>query len=63
MTTVMPEGENIRKAVRWVSEERQAHPDKTADTLANEAVLKFDLSPRETEYLVRFVRGDEDGKC
>ncbi|MFP4039298.1 MAG: hypothetical protein ACLFS7_02045 [Desulfosudaceae bacterium] len=58
MTTIMPEGENIRKAVRWVSEERLAAPDKNPETIANEAVLKFDLSPNEAEYLVRFVTAE-----
>lgn len=58
MTTVMPQGERIQKAVKWVSEERQAEPDKSPAAIADEATLKFDLTPNEAEFLAKFVRGE-----
>ncbi|MDY6823323.1 MAG: hypothetical protein SWH68_05920 [Thermodesulfobacteriota bacterium] len=60
MTTVMPKGERIKKAVKWVSDERQAEPDKAPKTIADEAILKFDLTPNEAEFLVKFVRGEAE---
>lgn len=57
MTTVMPEGEAIKKAVAWIGEQRQAQPDRNPHKIADEAVLKFDLSPTEAEFLAKFVRG------
>ncbi len=60
MTTIMPEGEKIRKAVRWVSEKRQQEPDKSPSAIADEAILQFDLDPNESEYLIRFVAGQTD---
>jgi hypothetical protein len=56
MTTIMPDGEEIRKAVKWLSAERQQNPEKSVNKLAEEASLKFDLSPSESEYLLRFLK-------
>jgi hypothetical protein len=56
MTTILPEGEDLRKATRWISEERSVYPQKTATELIEEACLKFDLSPMDAEFIQRFVR-------
>lgn len=56
MTTIMPEGENIRKAVKWISEERKFEPQKKVADLVDIACAKFDLSPMESEYLCRFFK-------
>jgi hypothetical protein len=56
MTTIMPEGEEIRKAASWISEQRQDDPKKPLTQLIQEACLKFDLSPMEAEFLSRFVQ-------
>ena len=56
MTTVQPEGEEIRKAVKWISDERQYGADKTLIKLIEEAGLKFNLSPLDQEYLINFFR-------
>jgi hypothetical protein len=56
MSTVQPEGEDIRKAVKWISDERTYGAEKTLLKLIEEASLKFDLSPMDTEYLVNFFK-------
>jgi hypothetical protein len=56
MTTVMPEGEAIRRAVKWISASLEEHPDKAAQSFVQEAVLRFDLSPKETEFLMEFYK-------
>ena len=56
MTTIMPEGEAIRKAVKWISGELQEDPKKSPQKLINDAVLRFDLSPKEAEFLTEFYR-------
>ena len=56
MTTIQPEGEQIRKAVRWISEEKQASPEKNHLKLLEEAGIKFNLSPVEEEYLARMLK-------
>ncbi|MFH1673712.1 MAG: hypothetical protein ABIF87_09865 [Pseudomonadota bacterium] len=60
MTTIMPEGENIRKAVKWISELRKDDPSLTLDKLVEEACTKFDLSPKKANYLLGFfTKGSE----
>lgn len=56
MTTIMPEGEELRKAVKWISEERQENPDKKMSELIAAACLKFDLSPNDGECLCRTLK-------
>lgn len=54
VATVMPEGESIRKAVKWISELRKGGSSRTLDKLVEEACIKFDLSPKEANYLFDF---------
>jgi hypothetical protein len=56
MTTIQPEGELIRKAVKWISEERRFDPSVKLQKLIEDAALKFNLSPMEVEYLFNFLR-------
>ncbi len=52
----MPEGEALRKAVKWISVELNEHPDKSVQRLVNEAVQRFDLSPKDSEFLLSFYK-------
>lgn len=56
MATVQPEGEDLRKAVKWISEERKYNLKATSTKLIEEACLKFDLSPMDAEYLANFLK-------
>jgi hypothetical protein len=56
MSNIQPEGEDLRKAVKWISDERTYGAEKTLLKLIEEASLKFDLSPMDTEYLVNFFK-------
>ena len=56
MTTVQPQGEDLRKAVKWISDERQYNPQARLSKLIEEACLKFDLSPTEEEYLLKMLK-------
>ena len=55
MGTIQPQGEDLRKAVKWISEERKYNPEAKPVKLVEEACLKFDLSPKDAEYLTKFV--------
>ena len=59
MTTVQPEGEDLRKAVKWISDERQYGDPKTLLKLIEEASLKVDLSPMDADYLTNFFRKEK----
>ena len=56
MATIQPQGEEIRKAVKWISEERQAGTNTDNNRLVEEAAIKFNLSPKDVEFLTKFVR-------
>jgi hypothetical protein len=56
MPTIMPQGEDLRKAVKWISEERQGSPERKLAKLVEEASIKFDLSPADGEFLFKFFR-------
>jgi len=59
MTTIQPDGEMIRKAVKWISEERQIDPSKHLRQIIEAAALRFNLSPVEVEYLNNFFKKDK----
>jgi hypothetical protein len=52
--SIQPEGENIRKATKWISEARTDNPDEKLSDLIEKACVKFDLSPSDCEFLTRF---------
>ena len=56
MSTVQPQGEAIRKAVKWISEERQSGSSANDSRLVEQAAVKFNLSPQEVEFLTKFVK-------
>jgi hypothetical protein len=58
--TIMPEGDAIRKAVKWISGELQEDPNKSLQKLVNNASLRFNLSPKESEFLMEFYRKDKE---
>lgn len=59
MTTIQPDSEDIRKAVKWIIEERQHGTTRPLEKLLEEASRIFDLSPLETEFLQRFVKNEK----
>jgi hypothetical protein len=58
---MQPKKEDLRKAVKWISEiKKYERPDAAHSELVSEAAVKFDLSPVDTEFLYRFLRGEVD---
>jgi hypothetical protein len=56
MTTIMPAGEAIRRAIKWISGELQGDPNKLIQILVHNAISRFDLTPKEAEFLTEFYR-------
>jgi len=54
MTTVMPEGGNLRKALQWVSKMREEGAKESLAVLVDQASVRFNLSPKDSEFLTRF---------
>jgi hypothetical protein len=60
--SLVPEGERVRRALRWLADRRLEQPDAPPLRLVDEAALRFDLSPRECELLIEFYRQARDAK-
>jgi hypothetical protein len=59
MTGVQPESENVRKAVQWISDKRQYEEGGPLATLVEHASERFNLSPKDEEFLFRFFKGKD----
>ena len=56
METIQPKGEKLRQAVRWISDERVEDENRKITILIQEASLRFNLSPKEEEFLRSFYQ-------
>jgi hypothetical protein len=56
MATAMPEGENVQKAIKWISASLEDSTTQPLHMVIEKAVFKFDLSPKDTEFLMGFFR-------
>jgi hypothetical protein len=54
--SIQPEGEPLRNAVKWISEQRKEGKGGDASQLVSQAALKFNLSPKEENYLHRLLQ-------
>ncbi len=54
MSTILPESEALRRAVKWISDQVQENPDQKVFDLVNEAITRFDLSPKDADFLMKF---------
>lgn len=61
MTTIQPKGEKTRQAVRWISEMRQDGDERAIALLIEEASQRFNLSPKDEEFLQAFYKGGSEG--
>ena len=57
---ILPEGEHVRRAIRWISDQRMGDQAASSSALVNEAALRFDLSPIEEEWLMRTLAPPRD---
>lgn len=53
MSSIMPEGTAIRKAVQWISKMRE-EGNTPLSSLIEQAAIRFNLSPKDSEFLNRF---------
>ena len=53
---------NLQKAVCWISEVVQDHPEKKRKQVLRDAQVRFDLTPAECEFLDEKFSGSAAGK-
>jgi hypothetical protein len=54
MRDLPPDGDDIRRAVKWGSGRIQDDAGAEIKLLVREAIFKSDLSPRDTDFLIGF---------
>ena len=58
---IQPSGDKMRKTITWISEMVQSHPEKSRQQIVCEAEVRFDLSPKECDFLHRkFLQAVEE---
>ena len=48
---IQPLGDRLRKALKWLAETQLEKPNKERIVLLREAEIRFNLTPRESEFL------------
>jgi hypothetical protein len=55
MSTLLPPGETLRRAVEWIAEERRQHPARHKLLVVEEAAMRFNLGPSQEEWLLQML--------
>jgi hypothetical protein len=53
---ITPSGDKMKKTLRWISEMIKDHPEKSREKIISEAEIRFDLSPKECDFIDRRLR-------
>ena len=56
MDTILPQGENIRRSIKWISEQTNEDENRSIPKLVQEAIFRFNLSPKDAEFLIQFYK-------
>ena len=57
--SIQPEGEELRKATKWISDKLRYEANVSLAEAIEKACVKFDLSPKDAEFLMRFFSKEE----
>jgi hypothetical protein len=52
MHDLLPEGEDLRRAVKWITDNLREKSGRPVREFIQEAIFKFDLSPKDAEFLI-----------
>jgi len=58
---ILPAGDKMKKTLCWISEMLKNHPEKNRQQIISEAEIRFDLSPKECDFIDRKLREDVSG--
>jgi len=59
---IQPSGDKMKKTFCWISDMLKEHPEKNRQQIISEAEIRFDLSPKECDFLDRKLR-DNSVEC
>lgn len=58
---LLPSGDKMKKALSWISEMLKENPGKNRQEIISEAEIRFDLSPKECDFIDRKLRTSDSG--
>lgn len=58
-TDLLPEGESLRRALTWLTTRKRESPSTPLYKLVDDAAVRFDLTPAETQFLLDNWRPEE----
>lgn len=53
MPTIISQSDLVRRAAAFIAEERREHPQRPLDAILDEAGMRFNLTPLDSESLRR----------
>ncbi|MFN2128048.1 MAG: hypothetical protein ACK2TU_09345 [Anaerolineales bacterium] len=56
MNELINKSEAVKKAVKWISDQSRQNNIAISSRLLEEAVFRFDLSPRDAEFIFQFYK-------
>jgi hypothetical protein len=56
MHTIIPDSEQLKRAVKWISEQLKEDENISKQKLINEAITRFDLNPKQSMFLLSFYK-------
>jgi hypothetical protein len=59
---ILPSGDKMKKTLCWISDMLKEHPGKNRQQIISEAEIRFDLSPKECDFIDRKLR-DNSVEC
>ena len=55
---IQTSGDRMKKTLCWISEMLREHPGKNRQQIISDAEIRFDLSPKECDFIDRKLRTD-----
>lgn len=52
------QGDNVRKAIEYIDERKREQPDTSVLKLISEAGARFNLTPKDEEFLIVFFKSN-----
>jgi hypothetical protein len=52
---IHPEGDPLKKAIAWISEQRKYNSSLNINALIEKACIRFDLTPKDQAFLYRTI--------
>lgn len=60
MSTVIGQSDLVRRAAAFVADTRKTHPERSLHAILDEAGMRFNLTPLDSNHLLRLFTPSDD---